>query len=114
MTLVNSSAITHCRLVYILFLVNILVPFLGIIGVVMAYVNKDDAPEWLQSHYQFQIRTFWFGLAYVLLGMLLTIILIGYFILLFTAFWIIIRCVKGMKYLDNQQAHPNPGAWMFD
>jgi len=109
----NSSAITSCRVVYILFLVNILVPFLGIIGVVMAYVNKDDVAEWLQSHYQFQIRTFWFGLIYLILGGLLSVILIGYLIILFTVIWIIIRCVKGMKYLDNQQAHPQPTAWMF-
>jgi uncharacterized membrane protein len=93
--------------------VNILVPFLGIIGLVMAYVNKDDVAEWLQSHYQFQIRTFWFGLVYLLLGSLLSVILIGYLIILFTVIWIIIRCVKGMKYLDNQQAHPQPTAWMF-
>jgi uncharacterized membrane protein len=79
----------------------------------MAYVNKDDVAEWLQSHYQFQIRTFWFGLVYLLLGGLLSVILIGYLIILFTVIWIIIRCVKGMKYLDNQQAHPQPTAWMF-
>lgn len=109
----NSGVITNCRLVYILFLVNILVPFLGIIGVVMAYVNKDDVPEWLQSHYQFQIRTFWFGLVYVVLGWILAVLIIGYFILFFTAIWVIIRCVKGMKYLDSHQAHPNPTAWMF-
>jgi uncharacterized membrane protein len=30
----------------------------GVIGVVMAYINKDDAAEWLKTHYQFQIRTF--------------------------------------------------------
>lgn len=109
----NSSAVTTCRFVYILFLINIFIPFLGLIGIVMAYINKADAPEWLQSHYQFQIRTFWFGLFYVVLGGLLTLILIGYLILLFTVIWIIIRCVKGMKYLDQQQAYPNPTAWMF-
>jgi len=104
---------TTPKLIYILFLANIIVPFLGLIGVVMAYVNKADAPEWLQTHYQFQIRTFWIGLLYVMVGAILSVIIIGWFIILFTIVWMIVRCVKGMKSLDAQQAHPNPTAWMF-
>ncbi len=101
------------KLIYVLFLANIIIPFLGLIGVVMAYVNKADAPEWLQSHYRFQIRTFWISLLYLFVGALLSIILIGYLVIIFTVVWIVIRCVKGMKYLDTQQAHPNPTGWMF-
>jgi len=101
------------KIIYILYLVGILVPFVSIIGLVMAYVNKDDAPEWLQTHYQFQIRTFWIGFLYGFIGLLLTMIVIGYFVLLFTVIWLVIRSVKGMKYLDTQQAHPNPSTWMF-
>lgn len=109
----TAVSTTTPKLIYILFLANIIVPFLGLIGVVMAYVNKADAPEWLQSHYQFQIRTFWIGLLYVMVGAILSVIIIGWFIILFTVVWIVIRCVKGMKSLDAQQAHPNPTGWMF-
>jgi len=101
------------KIIYILYLVGILVPFVSIIGLVMAYINKDDAPEWLQTHYQFQIRTFWIGFLYGFIGLLLTMIVIGYFVLLFTVIWFVIRSVKGMKYLDAQQVHPNPTTWMF-
>lgn len=101
------------KLIYILFLANIIIPFLGLIGVVIAYINKADAPEFLQTHYQFQIRTFWIGILYFFIGAVLTLVLIGYLIILFTVVWIIIRCVKGMKYLDAGQAHPNPTSWMF-
>jgi uncharacterized membrane protein len=87
---------------------------LGLIGVVIAYVNKADAESWLQSHYQFQIRTFWFGLISTAVGFLFAFILIGYLILFFTAIWVIIRCVKGMKYLDQHQAHPNPTGLLFN
>ncbi|MDC9725873.1 MAG: hypothetical protein PSN44_08180 [Gammaproteobacteria bacterium] len=104
---------TTPKIIYILVLANIIVPLLGLIGVVMAYVNKDDAPEWLQTHYQFQIRTFWIGLLYVFVGALLSIIIIGWFIILFTIVWIVVRCIKGMKALDDQEAHPNPTGWMF-
>jgi len=103
----------NAKLVYILYLVGIVVGVTGIVGVVMAYINKDDAPDWLKSHYQFQIRTFWIGLLYFVVGILLTMVVIGIFILLFWCVWLIIRCVKGMKALDAKQAHPNPTGWMF-
>ncbi|WP_297812761.1 hypothetical protein [uncultured Methylophaga sp.] len=101
------------KIVYLLFLANIIIQFLGIIGVVVAYVHKSDAPAWLQSHYQYQIRTFWIGLLYIVVGAFLTTAFIGWFILFFWVVWVVIRCVKGMKYLDQQQAPPNPGTWMF-
>lgn len=101
------------KLIYILFLANILIPFLGLIAVVMAYINKADAPEWLQTHYQFQIRTFWIGFFYFFIGALLTMIFIGYLVIAFAVIWVVIRCVKGMKYLDARQAQPNPTSWLF-
>ena len=101
------------KVVYLLFLANIIIQFLGIIGVVVAYVNKSDAPDWLQSHYQFQIRTFWIGLLYLFIGVLLAMVFVGWLILLFWIVWVVIRCVKGMKYLDQHQPHPNPTSWMF-
>jgi len=50
---------------------------------------------------------------YLFVGALLSIVLIGYLVILFTVVWIIVRSVKGMKSLDAQQAHPNPTGWMF-
>lgn len=110
---IEQNSQNTAKIVYLLFLANILIPFLGLIGVVVAYVNRSDAPVWLQSHYQFQIRTFWIGLLYFFIGLLLVSILIGYFVLLFLVFWLIIRCVKGFKYLSQQQPYPNPTTWLF-
>lgn len=101
------------KVVYILYLVGIIFGITGIIGVVMSYVNKGNAPDWLKTHYQFQIRTFWIGGLYLLLGVLLAMVLIGYLILLFWVIWLIVRCVKGMSALDRKEAHPNPTGWMF-
>lgn len=109
----KDPAANNARLVYILYLVGIVIGLTGIVGLVMAYIYKSDAPEWVQSHYQFQIRTFWIGLLYLFLGVLLSLIIIGYFILLFWMVWLIIRCIKGMKFLDNNEAHPEPTAWLF-
>ncbi|MGB0237424.1 MAG: DUF4870 family protein [Cycloclasticus sp.] len=101
------------KVVYILYLAGIIFGLTGIIGVVMAYINKREAPDWLQTHYQFQIRTFWIGLLYVLIGMVSSVILIGYLVLLFWVVWLVIRCVKGMKSLDQKEAHPDPASWLF-
>jgi uncharacterized membrane protein len=101
------------KVIYLLYLANILIQFLGIIGVIVAYVNKDDAPEWLQSHYQFQIRTFWIGLLFIIAGGILLTAGVGALILLFWVIWVIIRCAKGIKYLDQKQPHPNPTTWLF-
>jgi uncharacterized membrane protein len=35
-----------------------------LIGAVLAYISRKDAPEWLASHYDFQIRTFWLALLF--------------------------------------------------
>jgi uncharacterized membrane protein len=33
--------------------------------------------------------------------------------MLFWLIWVIVRCAKGLKYLDQQVPHPAPGGWMF-
>ncbi|MBL4637773.1 MAG: hypothetical protein JKY76_00255 [Proteobacteria bacterium] len=109
-----SSQAGTTKIIYILYLVGMVMPVLTVIGLVMAYVNRKSTDDWLNSHYQFQIRTFWLGLLFSMISGLLTIIFIGYFFLLVTALWFIIRCVKGLKYLDQQQAHPNAVTWMID
>ncbi|XQW85654.1 DUF4870 family protein [Thalassotalea piscium] len=101
------------KIVYILYMVGVVFGITGIVGVVMAYINKNDAPDWLQSHYQFQIRTFWIGALYIVIGSILSVILIGWLVLLFWVIWLIVRCVKGMKSLDAKMPHPNPTGWMF-
>ncbi len=87
----------------------------AIIAVVIAYINKDDEmPDWLKSHFEYQINTFWKGMIILVVGVATAIIIIGIPILIFWTIWVIIRCVKGMKYLDAQEAQPNPDSWMFD
>ena len=101
------------KVVYILYLVGIVVGVTAIIGLILAYLNRNDAEDWLKSHYRFQIRTFWIGLLYTVIGGILTLIVVGYLVLLFWLVWLIVRCVKGMKYLNDNKAHPNPKGWMF-
>ena len=100
-------------IVYILYLVGLVVGVTALIAVVMAYVNKGGGPEWAESHYRFQIRTFWIGLLYGVVGVVLLMVLIGWIVLLFSVIWMIVRCVKGMKFASASQPYPTPGAWLW-
>lgn len=101
------------KIVYILYMVSLVVGLTGIVGVVMAYINKSEAPEWLAEHYRFQIRTFWIGGLYIFIGALASLLLVGYLILLFWVIWLIVRSVKGMQALDKGEPPANPTSWMF-
>jgi uncharacterized membrane protein len=101
------------RIIYILYLVGLAAGITAIIGAVMAYANRDEGPEWLRSHYRFQIRTFWIGLLYSVIGIILSLVFIGVLVLLFTAVWLIIRVVKGFKALEQGRAVENETSWMF-
>jgi uncharacterized membrane protein len=101
------------KIIYILYLVGLAVGITSIVGLVMAYVNKDEAPDWLKTHYQFQIRTFWIACLYCLIGFVLTFVLIGVLVFIFTAIWLIIRVVKGFKFLEQRQPVANYETWMF-
>ena len=109
----NNDATAIAKVAYILLIVSTIIGISGLVALIMAYVNKDEAPEWPQTHYRFQIRTFWIGLLYVTIGISTFTVLFGYLIILFTVIWIIIRCIKGLKQLDNNQPVKNLESWMF-
>ena len=46
-----------------LFLMVLTVGMTGVIALRIASFREDDAPDWLKSHYEFQRRTFWLGVA---------------------------------------------------
>jgi len=109
----DQSSTSNVKLVYILYLVSVVLGLTSIIGVIMAYVNRGTAPEWLKSHYQFQIRTFWIGMLYGIIGILLLAVVVGFLVLLFVLVWYIVRCIKGMNALDEGKPVANPTSWMF-
>ena len=101
------------NVIYILYLVGLAFGLTALIGVILAYTNKDGAPAWVASHYRFQIRTFWIGLLIAVIGGLLALILIGWLVLIGLAVWVVMRCVKGMTYLGRGQPVPDPATWMI-
>ena len=96
---------------YVLLLASMIFMVTGVIAVVIAYIYRDDAPTWLQSHYRLQIRTFWLSLLFVSLGIVLWHVLIGYVIMLIWLVWFLARCIKGIRYLNRRRPYPNPESW---
>lgn len=100
-------------LVYVLLLTTLVFPLTGLVGIIIAYVYKDEAPQWMQSHYRLQIRTFWISILYIIPGILLTVVFVGHLLLLFWLVWFLVRCIKGIRFLNRGQAYPQPESWLF-
>jgi uncharacterized membrane protein len=101
------------KAVYILYAVGYVVGVTWVIGVIIAYVYRGDAPDWLKSHFTFQIWTFWLGLAASILGAITAAVIIGFLIWLALLVWSIVRLVKGWKWLADGQPVPKPTSLML-
>ncbi len=101
------------QLVYLLYFVGLVIHPAVIVGVVLAYINRDEGSELERSHYEFQISTFWRGLLMIVLGVATVFILVGIPILLFWAIWTIIRCAKGLSNLSRGRPMPSNIGWGF-
>ncbi len=99
-------------LIYILYLIGIAVPILPVVAVVLAYLFRGNATGWLASHYTYIVRTFWIGLLYSLLSVLLMILFIGWLVSIAVAVWLVVRCVRGMQALARREAIADPTTWL--
>ena len=99
--------------VYVLHLAGLVTGITSLIAVVLAYVSRKNAPEWVQSHYAFAIRTFWLALLFAIVGAVLSVVGIGVVILAAIGVWVAVRCIVGLSYLLKGQPYPTPKNWML-
>jgi uncharacterized membrane protein len=101
----NENLKQYNLITYILYLVGFLVGVTGLIAIIMNYVKRDEMRgTWLESHVNWQIKTFWWCLLGYIIGAILTIVLIGYLILFLVLVWQIYRLVVGINALiDNRE-----------
>jgi uncharacterized membrane protein len=83
----------------------------SIIAVVLNYVKRAEAAgTFLDSHFRWQIRTFWFAVPWALLGAILwlTLLLIPLAILLWvvTGIWVVYRVARGWIALADGRPAP--------
>jgi uncharacterized membrane protein len=91
--------------VYILQALSVVVGITAIVGLIINYVKKEDAAGTLyESHFDWQIRTFWWGLLWSVLGFILIFALgLGLIVWFVAGIWAIYRVVKGwLKWNDRQ------------
>jgi uncharacterized membrane protein len=73
-----------------------------IAGVIINHVKRDAvAGTWLESHFRWQIRTFWITLAWSIVGVVTLFVFVGLFVLGVAAMWFLYRAIKGWIELSE-------------
>ncbi len=76
----------------------------AIVAVIMNYIKRDEAAgTWLESHFLWQVRTFWYGLLWAVIGGMTLFFGIGWIILMVNVVWCIYRIVKGWLNLNDNK-----------
>lgn len=99
--------------VYILYLVGIIIGITSIIGLIIASANRGGAPDWVKTHYRYQICTFWIGLLYGLISLVTSFMTFGFLLGLFTFVWWIGRCAKGLSLVSRGEPCDNAATWLW-
>jgi uncharacterized membrane protein len=121
----DESLVRWTQLIYALHAFSLLTGILGaatvigafltgwpsIIAVVLNYVKRSDVRgTWLDSHFRWQIRTFWFGLLWVSLCLGFVVITLGiglivaWLPLLLVAGWFVYRVARGWARVNDRRA----------
>jgi uncharacterized membrane protein len=107
------SNTTLALIVYVLYFAGYFTGITAVVGVIVAHVQSGEREPLLDSHYRFQIYTFWVGLLYIVVGTALSFVLIGFVVLLWWFIWSLVRNVKGILALNEGKPIANPSSWMF-
>jgi uncharacterized membrane protein len=99
--------------VYILYLVGFFTGITALAGVIIAHMQIGRSDPVSDTHFQFQIRTFWIGLLYVVVGAITAVVVVGLLILLWWFVWTLIRCIKGLLAVNAREPIANPKSWLF-
>jgi uncharacterized membrane protein len=107
------SDTTLALIVYVLYFAAYFTGITAVVGVIVAHLQVGRGDSFLDTHYRFQIRTFWIGVLYLVVGTVLTFILIGFLVLAWWFIWSLVRNVKGVLALNQNQPISNPSSWLF-
>ena len=97
----------NIQLVYILYLVGSIIPIVGLVGFIIALVNKGKGTSPLaDTHYEWMIRSYWMYWAAAAVGIVLLLLVVGYLLLL--AAWVVwlVRTIMGLQSLGRNEGMP--------
>lgn len=101
----DEAAKSMATFVYALQAASLITGIPLFIAVIVNYVKRKDVEGTLaESHFRWQIRTFWYTLFWTVLGCLTLLIMIGAVILFLVWIWTIYRVVRGWLDLISGQA----------
>lgn len=89
--------------------------WLSVIAVIINYVTRDQVRgTWLETHWRWQMRTFWFAVAWLLVTGILFLSFIGipvaFLVIISTGLWVLYRVIRGWMALLDRRAMPVPVA----
>jgi uncharacterized membrane protein len=85
----------------------------SIIAVIVNYVKRGDARgTWLDSHFGWQLRTFWYAVIWAVLAGLLILTVVGipfaWVLLVAVGLWVLYRIIRGWIALAEARPMPMP------
>ncbi len=85
----------------------------SIVAVILNYAKRDAVRgTWLDTHFRWQIRTFWFAFVWIVIAYFMFITIIGiplfFAIIAVAGLWVLYRVVRGWINLSNRQLMPVP------
>ena len=92
------------QIIYGLYAASLVVGVTLIVAIILNYVKRDDVVGTVyESHFRWQIRTFWFSLLWGVVGGMTFWILVGFAVWAVAGVWFIYRIVKGWLRLSENR-----------
>jgi uncharacterized membrane protein len=106
LTLREENAKSNVVIAYIFMLLGVFTGVFWLIGAIWAMVKADEARGTLfEDHYANIISTFWWGIFWSVIGVILAFVFIGYILLFGVWVWSIFRMVKGIARATSNQSY---------
>ena len=102
----RQSDNTITLVAYVLHLVGAIAGITSIVGLVLNYMNADRYDETLASHHRWMIRSFWWALLWLVIGIVTWWLVIGWVICFVTWVWYVYRHIRGLVALVNGEPLP--------
>ena len=97
---------TQALISYVLLILGSFTGIFWFIGGVWAFFKRNDARQGrFYGHFSNILSVFIYGLIWSILGLILSVVIVGYFILAASFIWVIYRVVKGIALLTSDKPY---------
>jgi uncharacterized membrane protein len=89
---------------YILYALSPFVGLTAIVAIIINYIKRDETAGTIYaSHFDWQIRTFWWGLLWWVVGVITVFVGVGLIVFFVAGIWMIYRIVKGFLNWNDRK-----------